>query len=365
MKQLGYNINIMNDKGIIIASGDPNRIGDFHEIAYKIIKNKLDIQMAKHADDDYIGVKPGVNMPIIYEDEIIGVIGISGEPDEIMNFAHIVRMSVETMIEYEFYKDQITKRQNNKNVFLNSLLYQEPVNPDKIETLAKDLDYDGNIVRVPVLIKLSSNKDSEYIIKIIKNSPSHTRQDISFALTDGNIVIFKCIKQNDIKNYKSKILQYINDINNLIVKELITSQCYYFIGSIQNKLKYYRHAFLHTLWLEKHMKKMNRSVYFFMDYIFQYMQDIIAFDTYESIFSVFQNAFDDKDKQNLIETLEALYESNMNLNKTAELLYLHRNTILFRLNKIKDQLGINPVKNIYDRQFLYQLLYFYKKTQNK
>ncbi|NLP33927.1 MAG: hypothetical protein GX359_01895 [Clostridiales bacterium] len=32
-----YNVNIMNQEGIIIASKDKERIGSFHEIAYRII----------------------------------------------------------------------------------------------------------------------------------------------------------------------------------------------------------------------------------------------------------------------------------------------------------------------------------------
>ena len=30
MKQIPYNINMMNEHGVIIASGDPNRIGSRH-----------------------------------------------------------------------------------------------------------------------------------------------------------------------------------------------------------------------------------------------------------------------------------------------------------------------------------------------
>lgn len=33
-----YNINIMNDQGVIIASRDPKRVGTFHEVAYYIVR---------------------------------------------------------------------------------------------------------------------------------------------------------------------------------------------------------------------------------------------------------------------------------------------------------------------------------------
>ena len=34
-----YNVNIMNEDGIIIASVDPKRVGTFHEAAYVITHN--------------------------------------------------------------------------------------------------------------------------------------------------------------------------------------------------------------------------------------------------------------------------------------------------------------------------------------
>ena len=41
-----YNVNIMNERGIIIASRNPERVGTFHEIAYDIItQNKPMIEV--------------------------------------------------------------------------------------------------------------------------------------------------------------------------------------------------------------------------------------------------------------------------------------------------------------------------------
>ena len=40
-----YNVNIMNEDGIIIASVDPKRVGTFHEAAYVITHNDRDVIM--------------------------------------------------------------------------------------------------------------------------------------------------------------------------------------------------------------------------------------------------------------------------------------------------------------------------------
>lgn len=38
-----YNINIMDERGIIIASRNPARVGDFHEVAMKIMNGSQDV----------------------------------------------------------------------------------------------------------------------------------------------------------------------------------------------------------------------------------------------------------------------------------------------------------------------------------
>ena len=49
----------------------------------------------------------------------------------------------------------------------------------------------------------------------------------------------------------------------------------------------------------------------------------------------------------------------MNLAKTASNIFVHRNTLNFRLNKIKDILNIDPVNSNQSRELLRQLLHYY------
>ena len=68
----------MNERGIIIASKDKERIGGFHEIAYKIITGDEDIIITEHEEHNYLGVKYGINMAVFYHHKKIGVIGMTG-----------------------------------------------------------------------------------------------------------------------------------------------------------------------------------------------------------------------------------------------------------------------------------------------
>lgn len=61
--------------------------------------------------------------------------------------------------------------------------------------------------------------------------------------------------------------------------------------------------------------------------------------------------------QELIETMESFLEENLNLTKTAERLKVHRNTVIYRLDKIQEKLGRDP-RNFSDSVELHLALLF-------
>ncbi|AEM79566.1 PucR family transcriptional regulator [Thermoanaerobacter wiegelii] len=66
--------------------------------------------------------------------------------------------------------------------------------------------------------------------------------------------------------------------------------------------------------------------------------------------------YDKKHNTNLIETLEAFMDSNGKIRKTAEKVFAHPNTIKYRLNKIKELVGEDILKNESKRLYYYILI---------
>src|SRR5699024_5789070 len=71
MTQIPYNINIMNKKGYIIASGNKSRINTLHVGAVDAIKQRKTLPMEQQYGNHG---QPGVNMPLKFKNEIIGVV---------------------------------------------------------------------------------------------------------------------------------------------------------------------------------------------------------------------------------------------------------------------------------------------------
>ncbi len=61
---------------------------------------------------------------------------------------------------------------------------------------------------------------------------------------------------------------------------------------------------------------------------------------------LFAKVFEDRD---MMGTLFCFFSENLNVSETARKLYMHRNTLIYRLNKIKRTTGLD-VRNFYEAE---------------
>lgn len=355
-----YNVNIMNEKGIIIASRDVNRIGTFHEIAYNIVFKKLNV-IEVNEDQSYLGVQSGVNLALIHNNERIGVIGITGDPKEVRPIALVMKMSMETMLEYEIQKEMIMRRRNLKENFLNYLLYEEDVDKIELENYFTKLDYKDDIFRISILCSTDSNNDPEKILEKVKNEPSYSNQDICAITKDKKIIIFKSLTsdvEQVFSNYKYIISEYLDSL--LKSLDLEKGNYKFYIGTIQNNPVNYRNSYQHCQWLEKHIytDNIDSAESFFYDYIDEYMKSIIPMIELHKIFEVFSSELKQDFKKNYIDIIGALRKNNYNLVASSKELFIHKNTLSFQFDKLKKLLNMNPVRNVKEREFMDYLYYY-------
>jgi carbohydrate diacid regulator len=123
IEKLGRNINIMNNQGIIIASGDLQRIGAVHEGALKALESGETFTIY---EDNYKGSKPGINMPILFNSEHVGVVGITGDPDELAEFGALVVTMTELMLHRVAFLDESEWRERLRGFLLDECLKRDP-----------------------------------------------------------------------------------------------------------------------------------------------------------------------------------------------------------------------------------------------
>lgn len=351
-----YNVNIMNDKGIIIASRDKTRVGSFHEVAYQIINEGKEV-ISVECDNTYLGTLKGLNMAFFHNNKKIGVIGVTGNPYEVRPIAMIIRMSLEAMLEYEILQEKVYQRKGTKEYFINCLMNNE-TDKEELNELCQMLGYDSQIVRIPILIQFEKEIDLERMLYIIKDSKEHSKQDISAITRENQIIIFKKVNSDFeyfFKDYKFVIGEYLSQFLNYIREKEM--QCYFYVGTVQNKMKNYSRAYQHCKWLLSQKNKNNIGMYFY-DHISKYLRSKMPYGEMYHIYNVLEEYLDDKTKKSIIEIIEPMTTNNYNLIKTSNKLFIHRNTLVFRLNKIRDYFNLNPVQNYQDREFLSNLSHY-------
>ncbi len=107
METVNNNINVMNKKGIIIASGNKSRIGTIHEGALIAIQRKSEVNIDEKQSKNLKGTYPGVNLPIEFQNRIVGVIGITGNPLEVLCYSKLIKMTAELMIEQAYVMSEL------------------------------------------------------------------------------------------------------------------------------------------------------------------------------------------------------------------------------------------------------------------
>ncbi|MDN5343722.1 MULTISPECIES: CdaR family transcriptional regulator [Oceanotoga] len=343
IKKLNYNVNIMDENGYIIASGNKERIGNFHEAAYNALKTNSKIIVYKNDLNKYVGSENGINIPFNFDGLISGVIGITGNPENLKGAGKVVKALLEIMLEQEILKETIFKEKNYKSYFLNELLNNNnKENVKNIINYGKNLGYDMNKKKLPCIFELMNKGNFLYnnkrVVDIIINELEKEfimKKEIISDISDSKIIF---LKNDDI--FLKDFLSIINTLqDNLYKNYSIKIKCYIYHKFV--KIHDISNAYKDLIYLFS--LKINHNIIYSKDYMIEifyknFDSEIIYEYFYEEIEFFLKNP-------DLFETLNVLLKNNLNISKTSENMLLHRNTIIFRLTKIKDLIDLDPLNN--------------------
>jgi carbohydrate diacid regulator len=96
---IGHNVLITDESGIVVGSGDESRVGQFHEASVEVVRSRRTIAHSSEDVRDLIGTLPGVTIPLVIDDNVVGTIGLSGSPDEVVQFGLVVKRQTEILMQ--------------------------------------------------------------------------------------------------------------------------------------------------------------------------------------------------------------------------------------------------------------------------
>lgn len=331
---IDYDLNIMDENGIIISSTDSNRVGQFHEGALLIIKSRL-AELQVSYDNKYEGCKEGTNVPLIVDNEIIGVLGITGEVEETAKYTSIIKKTAEILLKDYFNLEQAASWNQSRLFFLNSWLNREITERDRIHR--KLQQYKCPLASSWQVIIVDNIKGHDATRKFLNENVKTVHAVTSWNNTYGVIIgMFESGEKAEayiislLENHPNRD-DFFFSIGNTVHDEMLVPKSYDQALALLQYVQKRSHSSL----------TVYRGIAFYRDYMMDVILNRIPEESKEEILStVFENCREaDLDDMSVF-ILEYCKHSG-SINKIAESLYMHKNTVQYKINKIYKYTGLD------------------------
>ena len=341
---------ILDAESKIVVTTDGNNTGKYLPQVEAFINSQADSQEMQ-----------GSHYFKIYDEYLVEyVLSVSGADDEAYKFGKLAAFQIKSLL--VAYKERFDKDNFIKNLLLDNLLLVD------IYTRAKKLHIKNNIQRVVYLIECEEKKDSS-LPDILRNIFPDKTKDFVTAVDEKNIILVKEIageEQAEIENYAKMIYDTLS--------AEAMSKVYVAVGAPVNDLKDVSNSYKEATMALEVGKIFNCN-----GHISHYSKLGIGRIIYQlplSLCKLFikevlrDKRVDSFDEETLM-TVNKFFENSLNVSETSRQLYIHRNTLVYRLDKLLKTTGLDLRK--FDDAIIFKITimvsqymdYMEKQSQNR
>lgn len=231
------------------------------------------------------------------------------------------------------YKEIFDQDNFIKNLLLDNLLLID------IYNRAKKLHIETEVKRIVYIVETQNEKDSN-AYEILRTLFPPKSKDFITAVDEKNIIIVKQIKDTDTHEDIMRVASTMLDMLNTEAMSRVHISVGTVIDEIKEVSKSYKEA------------KMALDV----GKIFYSEKNIVAYSNlgigrliYQLplplckmyIREIFGNKSPDNFEDEMLTTINKFFENNLNVSETSRQLFIHRNTLVYRLDKIQKQTGLD------------------------
>ena len=265
------------------------------------------------------------------EHQLEYVVLAKGDSDDVYMVGKIASFQIQNLL--VAYKERYDKDNFIKNLLLDNLLLVD------IYNRAKKLHIDTDVKRVVYIIETKNEKDVN-ALETVRGLFSGKTKDFITAVDEKNIILVKEIKQNETYEDLNKTAKVILDMLNT---EAMT-KVHVAYGTIVNEIKDVSRSYKEA--------KMALDV----GKIFYTDHNVVAYNNlgigrliYQLplplckmfIKEIFEGKSpDDFDEETLV-TINKFFENSLNVSETSRQLYIHRNTLVYRLDKLQKSTNLD------------------------
>ncbi|MBQ8747006.1 MAG: helix-turn-helix domain-containing protein [Clostridia bacterium] len=312
---------VIDENGVIIACSEFVKIGE--------MKTGIRDELAYTAESVTIG---GVTYrPITIDSKWEYIVFVEGEDklaDKIATILSVTFANIKNL-----YDEKYDKSSFIKNIIMDNIL------PSDIYIKSKELHFNTEEVRVVFLIKFHA-KGEVLPFDMVQNIFPDKNKEYVISVGEQDIVLVKEVKQSDGVKEIEKLAKSIADTLNSEFYTKVSIGIGKPVDNIKDLARSYKEA----------------QVALEVGKVFDTEKDIISYEnlgigrliyqlptTLCEMFlqEVFKNgSLESLDRETLM-TIQCFFENNLNVSETSRKLFVHRNTLVYRLEKIRKLTGLD------------------------
>jgi carbohydrate diacid regulator len=330
---LGHNVLITDQNAQVIGSGDVSRVGTIHEASVAVVDSGVAASHNAAEAAALIGVRPGITMPIVLDGAVIGTVGITGSPAEVARLGRLVQRQTEILLRESMFQRSRLLRENRLTQLVRDIVEFDPRILDEqiIHATGVELAYDLGQQRVAVLFEVQPGPESYPSSVRAIGEVFNARTDIVAELAAGRYVVLHHPSPDDAEDLRSRAHRaaaLLRERHGVIVHigigetgsgtAALAASC----TDAKDALRLARDS--HGIEIREISHARVR----------QLLESASTAARTRFTRSQLELLSRENDFSALKQTLIAWCESGFNLVTTAQRLAIHRNTVIYRLDKI-------------------------------
>ncbi len=268
----------------------------------------------------------------IYEEfQLEYILLAHGDSDDVYMLGKLATFQIQSLL--VAYKERFDKDNFVKNLLLDNLLLVD------IYNRAKKLHIDTDVRRVIFVIEMNREKETN-ALETVRGLLGGDGKDFVTAVDEKNVIVVKEVGASDGYAELEKMATQML----LLLEEELGERTHIAYGTIVQDIK--------------EVSKSYKEARLALDVgrIFFHEKDVIAYNTlgigrliYQLpiplckmfIREIFDGKSPDDFDEETLTTINKFFENSLNVSETSRQLYIHRNTLVYRLDKIQKSTGLD------------------------
>ncbi len=317
---IGRTVGVIDVSGTIISCSELGKIGEVISSSAEVFAdNELHVidgcsfrSFASHTQAEY-------------------AVFVEGTDEAADKFASVCCVSLENIKQY--YDEKFDRGNFIKNVILDNIL------PGDIYVKSRELRFNNDVSRVVLLVRVEDHNDAT-VFDTIQNLFPDKNKDFVVNINEMDIAIVKEVRAGtDIRDLEKLARSISDSLNTEVYTHALVG-----IGTTVEGIKELAHSFKEA------------QIALEVGKVFDTEKTIISYENLGIARLIYQlpttlcemflrevfkrGSIENLDQETLF-TIQKFFENNLNVSETSRKLFVHRNTLVYRLEKIKKLTGLD------------------------